>query len=261
MGSKGQGSTRMEIDPHFNVRDLKKQQIQHTENYFRDLQIMNFEISVYHDYFREIPFRKLKQLLDETKVDLNHQEILVSCCGSGMDIHYLKKFYDAKYFATDISQNAVQTTVNSFTDVKGQAEDLESLSFKDNTFDYSFVAAALHHLPRPLVGLYELYRVAKKGVIVIEPSDSLLTRLATRLRLATEIEESGNYVYRIHPWDIKRITRSLFCDFDYVRFFATHRIAKNNLEFAVLKFLNGMANLALPSQGNYIVFHMKKAAP
>ena len=68
------------------------------------------------------------------------------------------------------------------------------MSFADNSFDYVFIAASLHHLPRPIVGLYELIRVAKYGVIVIELNDSWLTRLATRFKLATEIEETGNYV-------------------------------------------------------------------
>lgn len=48
------------------------------------------------------------------------------------------------------------------------------MSFADNSFDYAFIAAALHRLPRPLIGLCELIRVDKYGVI--EPNDSWLTR-------------------------------------------------------------------------------------
>lgn len=132
------------------------------------------------------------------------------------------------------------------------------MSFADRSFDYVFTAASLHHLPRPLVGLYELIRVAKYGVIVIEPNDCWLTRLATRLKLATEIEKAGNYVYRISAWDVKRISRALFCKCYYVRLVATHQVAKNKTEFMILKVLNSLANLLVPSLGNYIVFMIEK---
>ena len=140
----------------------------------------------------------------------------------------------------------------------GHIEDNEKLSFADSSFDYVFIAAALHHLPRPTIGLYELIRVAKYGVIVIEPNDSWLTRLPTRFKLATEIEESGNYVYRFSAWDIKRISRALFYKCHCVRLFATHRVAKNKLEFMILKGLNSLADFMMPALGNYIVFFIEK---
>ena len=43
-----------------------------------------------------------------------------------------------------------------------------------------------------------------------------------------------------------------------VRLFATHRVAKNRLEFLILKGLNSMANFLIPARGNYIVFLIEK---
>jgi hypothetical protein len=85
-------------------------------------------------------------------------------------------------------------------------------------------------------------RVSKEGVIVIEPNDSWPARIATALGLATELEESGNYVYRLSKHDVARIAKSLFVRFEVDRFFAIHRIAKSKVESFVLKMLNGLAN-------------------
>jgi ubiquinone/menaquinone biosynthesis C-methylase UbiE len=184
---------------------------------------------------------------------------LVGSCGSGIDVFYLRKFYqNAKYFVTDLSQNAVDTAKASLHSVEGQVEDAENLSFPDNHFDYGFMAASLHHLPRPILGLYELLRVSKHGVIVIEPNDTWVTRLATRMGLATEVEPAGNYVFRLGKHDIERISKSLFLPYEIDRFFAIHRIAKSPIEFQLLKLINATSNLICPSLGNYIVALIKK---
>lgn len=240
---------------------LKKLQYQHMSENFKDTQSMNYESAEAHDFFRKIPYVRVKKLLDSCEVDLTGKHVLISSCGSGIDIHYLRKFYKARFFATDLVENAVATAKASFPDVEGQVEDGEKLSFQDGQFDYSFVAASLHHLPRPVLGLYELLRVSKKGVIVIEPNDSWLTRVATAMGLATEVEPSGNYVYRISKHDVARISKSLFSRYHVDRFFASHRIAKNAMEFTILKVLNFLANWICSSQGNYIVFIIHKNNP
>jgi SAM-dependent methyltransferase len=183
---------------------------------------------------------------------------LVASCGSGIDVFYLKKFYDAKYCVSDISENAVKTAQKTFESIEGFVEDNESMSLADDTFDYSFIAASLHHLPRPLKGLYELLRVARYGLIVIEPNDSWVCRIATSLKLAREYEESGNYVYRLGKRDVAKIAKALFCKYDCTRCFATHRVAKNSLEFNLLKLINGTCNLLIPAEGNYIIFFIEK---
>lgn len=238
---------------------LKKKQIEHMDNAFKNLNPALFEGNLYHDYFRAIPFQKLKTFLDRCNINLDNQKVLVASCGNGIDLHYLEKFYKKiDFFVSDISPNAVTTVLKTFHNIDGRVEDNESLSFQDNTFDYVFIAAALHHLPRPALGLYELLRVSKKGLIAIEPNDTWLTRLATKLKLATEIEKCGNYVYRFCKRDVEKISKALFCLFSIKRCFATHRIAKHPFEFWILKILNGLSNLVFPNLGNYIIFVIQK---
>ena len=237
---------------------MKELQIEHANQSFKVVQPGTFEGGLYHDYFREIPFLRTRALLERAGADLNGKRVLIASCGTGIDVYYLKKYFNCTFFVADISENAVAIAKASFPGIEGRVEDGEKLSFPDDSFDYSFIAASLHHLPRPILGLYELMRVSKEGVIVIEPNDSWLTRIATALGLATEVEESGNYVYRLSKHDVARIAKSLFVRFEVDRFFAIHRIAKTKGEFFVLKILNGLANWIVPSLGNYIVFFISK---
>lgn len=223
----------------------------------RDIQ---YEGNYYHDYFRALPFASARRLLNGLNVTLTGRSVLIASCGTGIDVHYLRKYYDADFTVSDLSEESVQMTMKLNKNIRGggYVEDNENLSFADDSFDYVFIAASLHHLPRPLIGLYEFVRVAKYGVIVIEPNDCWLMRLATRLKLATEIEAAGNYVYRFSAWDVKRISRALFYKCHCIRLFATHRVAKNKLEFMILKGLNSLANFLAPAWGNYIIFFIEK---
>jgi ubiquinone/menaquinone biosynthesis C-methylase UbiE len=240
------------MEPSINSLKIHKE---HWETVLKDVDIMTFENAYYHDYFRELPFLAVKK-----HFNLNSQSVLIASCGTGIDLYYLLKHYkNIQLHASDISEKAVAIAMKTFN-VDGSIQNNERLTFEDNTFDYSFVAAALHHLERPHLGLYELLRVSKKGLIVIEPNDSWLTRLATNLGLATEFEkECKNYVFRYNKRDVQKISKAMFFDCKIIRLFATHRIAKGYLEFCFLKTINKICNTLFPSIGNYIIFCIIKS--
>lgn len=227
---------------------------EHWNEKLKNIEEIHYETNLYHDYFRELPFLAIKK-----HFDLNNQSVLVASCGTGIDIHYLiKHFNNIKCYASDLTESAVELAKRTFK-IDGDVQNNEKLTFDDNSFDYSFVAASLHHLTKPHLGLYELFRVSRKGVIVIEPNDSWLTKLSTNLGLATEYEkECKNYVFRYSKNEIEKISKAMFCGCKIVRLFAIHRIAKSRFEFLLLKIINKMSNLFLPSLGNYIVFSLIK---
>ncbi|MCF8296154.1 MAG: methyltransferase domain-containing protein [Melioribacteraceae bacterium] len=214
----------------------------------------------YHDYFRRIPFIRIKYLLEINNIHLNGATLHIASCGTGIDVYYLKKLLNFKGDITvsDFAEKAVEQTIHIFPDIHGKVEDNEKLSFSDNYFDYTYIAAALHHLPRPNVGLYELLRVSKYGIIVKEPNDSWLTRLATKFGFAQEVEKSGNYVYRYSRREIQKIANSLFYEYKVERYFATHRVAKSKVEFIILKGINIILNVICPQFGNQILFLILK---
>ena len=57
---------------------------------------------------------------------------------------------------------------------KYMAINAEKIDLPDRSVDYILCKEALHHMPRPYMAIYEMLRVAKKGVFFIEPQDSVI---------------------------------------------------------------------------------------
>jgi len=121
---------------------------------------------------------------------------------SDIDDHFLKKGKEIGYIENYSSEN------------------LESLSFRDEEFDFVLCKETFHHLPRPYIGLYEMLRVSKRGIILIEPYDrfinvSLSVKFANWLlkklkgRLHDLYEPSGNYKYSLSEREIEKIALGL----------------------------------------------------
>lgn len=66
--------------------------------------------------------------------------------------------------------------------------DVENLSYPDGAFDAVIVHSGLHHCASPHRGLLEMYRVAKKCIILFEPADNLVTRLGQKLGIGQTYE-------------------------------------------------------------------------
>ena len=137
--------------------------------------------------------------------------------------------------------------------------DLRDLSFKDKSFDYTITNATIHHIDLPHKAITELYRVAIKGVLIIESNDSLIMRLAIKIKLAEEFEVSSinedkntgglldtavpNYVYRWTEREIFKLLKSFdpkninFVNFDYASDLTNFKNRDNYIENILLKIL------------------------
>ena len=58
----------------------------------------------------------------------------------------------------------------------------ESITLPDNSFDYVLCKEAIHHMPRPQLAIYEMLRVARRAIILIEPRDVLIDWPAKKAR-------------------------------------------------------------------------------
>jgi SAM-dependent methyltransferase len=98
--------------------------------------------------------------------------------------------------------------------VRYEKQNCERLTYTSGSFDLVFCKESLHHLARPVQGLYEMLRVCRGAALVIEPYDSQLDGLLRRLRLNTVYESNqlgnlelrDNFVYR---WDRKQLEFAL----------------------------------------------------
>jgi SAM-dependent methyltransferase len=75
------------------------------------------------------------------------------------------------------------------SNIGGEVEvDVENLSYPDAAFDAVIVHSGLHHCASPHRGLLEMYRVARRCVILFEPADNLVTRLGQKLGIGQTYE-------------------------------------------------------------------------
>jgi hypothetical protein len=105
-------------------------------------------------------------------------------------------------------------------------ENVEHLSLDQNSIDYLLCREAFHHFPRAYLGAYEMIRVAKKGVIIIEPLDILAKMPLVLLfknicdRFNPQLidkfwknryswEPVGNYVFKISEREVEKIAMGI----------------------------------------------------
>lgn len=148
----------------------------------------------------------------------------------GSDAHYLaSKGADAT--ATDISDALLREGAEMGFISKFSKENAEALSFGDGSFDFVLCKESYHHFPRPMKALYEMLRVSRKGVVLLEPVDHyvftnffqaffrgiLLAVNALgifKLFFGKEIkrhtyEDVGNYVYKISEREMEKVALGL----------------------------------------------------
>jgi ubiquinone/menaquinone biosynthesis C-methylase UbiE len=163
-------------------------------------------------YLMDFKFSRVASLLSRP---LRGSEVLVICCGSGMDAEYVVRA-GASVVAMDISDGCLDRARIradryglSYDLVRGDAE---NLPFATGTFDYGFVHDGLHHLTQPDRAIAELARIARRGIIVTEPADAAITKLLIRLGVMQPYEEAGNFVIRFRSDRLESVCRSLGFD-------------------------------------------------
>lgn len=153
----------------------------------------------------------------------------------GTDAHFLKE-HGMKALATDISDVLLKEGKElGFIDDFAK-ENAEKLSFDDDQFDFVYCKEAYHHFPRPTIALYEMIRVAKLGVVLIEPKDPaissnfikvIFSNLKNLVRKVLgkskfnyhEFEPVGNYVYTLSSREMEKV--ALGINLQYIAFKVT----------------------------------------
>ncbi len=142
--------------------------------------------------------------------------------------------FEAKYLI-DHKQHAVASDISDAFLKEAHNEGLireylkinvEHIDLNENSFDYVSCREAFHHFPRAYLGLYEMIRVAKKGVIVTEAIDILakmpivllIKNICDRIDpyLINKIwknrfswETVGNYVFKLSEREIEKIAMGM----------------------------------------------------
>lgn len=187
-------------------------------------------------------FQKFKEA-DQNTINNWLQQIQFSCVDPLINIPGQKWLtvgdaygLDANYIITNgNNQLAHASDLNSdFLVVSNQegfisdfsAQNAEKLSFDDNSLDYVLCKETYHHFPRPYMAVYEMLRVAKKGVVIIEPQDpiskmpvflfvtNILAAINDKLvkkfwKNRFSYEPVGNFVYKVSEREFEKLAAGL----------------------------------------------------
>lgn len=129
--------------------------------------------------------------------------------GAGYDAWRMKLAGFGDVLATDLDDAVLaRSKASGFID-KYQVENAERLSFADNSFDFILCKEALHHMSRPYAAIYEMFRVARYGVVVIEPQDAWVDFPCATYDTTPRYEEVGNFVYVFSTRELEKIAYGL----------------------------------------------------
>ena len=141
--------------------------------------------------------------------------VVDACCGSGMVSGLLAETSPGiRLLGFDASSRAVwracQRAARRGYQFVGVVADAQYPPLR-STSDVTVVTHdALHHLEKPMDALKRLASVGKE-LLVMEPQQSVVTRVAVLLRISTNTEEAGNRVMRIQPADVASVARAMKC--------------------------------------------------
>ncbi|MDN5869244.1 MAG: class I SAM-dependent methyltransferase [Nitrococcus sp.] len=99
----------------------------------------------------------------------------------------------------------------------------ERLSIAARSFDLVICKEGLHHLARPVLGMYEMLRLTRDAVIIIEPFDTFLGNVLEILGMSSVYEQAPpgnvdsrpNYVYRWSRRSLAAILNSYYLESGY----------------------------------------------
>jgi SAM-dependent methyltransferase len=224
--------------------------------------------------------RVVSQLIESGQLDRSSRVLVV--CGGDRD---KQVFQRAGLTEVTISNVDDRVQENAFAPFYWSFQDAEQLTFSDAEFDVVAVHAGLHHCRSPHRALLEMYRVAKRGVLVIEARDSWSMRRATQLGVALDYEIPAvsannwthggvgngpipNYVYRWTEREVEKTLASVNpegkqrCRYFYGLELPYEVVAmQGRSKLALLKALAmplKAVTWALPSQGNCFAFWVDK---
>ena len=134
----------------------------------------------------------------------------------GTDAHALIEMGAENVHCSDMS-DALLKIGNEKGFIKAySSQNAELINFPDNGFDFVYCKEAYHHFPRPLIALHEMFRVAKRAVILTEPRDlmidsgvfhfvlDIIKTLLGRGAQQTLFEPVGNYIYTISEREMEK---------------------------------------------------------
>jgi ubiquinone/menaquinone biosynthesis C-methylase UbiE len=231
------------------MEDQKRRQVEYheREHYRPDAPRQSDNSNPFIAWLNHYRLRKMVEAMGEP---LPGKTILCICGGDGAEADFLQRL-GACVTTTDLSPVAISAARLRNPRLRCLIMDAESLSFPDRSFDWAVVRDGLHHLARPLKGLYELERVSREGFAILEGQDSLAVRFLVRIGMGEDRDPAGGYVYRFSRRELHKI-------FSTIQTLARWRIHTAWLPFGsdVLKYFSTARLLVYPLINNRVLLKL-----
>lgn len=163
--------------------------------------------------------KTVSTLLDEGLLTRSMSILVV--CGGPADLRVFRELGFDNVVISNLSEEMGKTLAPD----EWSYQDAENLTYEDESFDCVCVRAGLHHCYSPHRALLEMFRVARRAVLVLEARDGWVLRIGSRLGVIADYElgnarfhhwksggvaDSGvpNYVYRWTEREVRKTIRS-----------------------------------------------------
>jgi SAM-dependent methyltransferase len=132
----------------------------------------------------EFTFSVMRRLMDLKVLDAE-ASVLAVCAGSSE-----RELFERLGLKRCVITSLDPTVENAeaMAPFVGRRADVRKLPFADGEFDFVFVSDGLHHCDGPHGALLEMYRVARRGVVVFESRDNWLVRASVALGISDRYE-------------------------------------------------------------------------
>ena len=182
--------------------DYNKKQRQYEEVEWQRYNLAPVVLTPAQEFYCTVEVSRTVELLHRHGL-ADVDRLLVCGVGGGDDLQYwLGHLRVRRCIGLDFAMEGVRAAQRRVAHeklpnlVEYMQADIESIPLRDDSVDLVLVRHALHHLADPRRGVRELFRVARRGIAVVEPADTFLMPLFQWIGLARRTEEMGNVVLR-----------------------------------------------------------------
>jgi hypothetical protein len=225
--------------------------------------------------------RQLRILVDRGWIQPQHTILVLA--GGGFDRQVMLDGGLKNVTISNLDYHAGQRDYEPFA---WKMIDAEKIDAEDNSYDWVTIHAGLHHLAVPAMGVCEMFRVARRGILCVESRDSLLMKLAVRVGLTADFElepafltggkvggyRNGpipNYVYRWTEREFEKVVNAyspthqhkFFYGYGFqvpVQRFAMAKNPAYRLMGSAISQATKLAEFTMPKQGNQFAFGVLK---
>jgi ubiquinone/menaquinone biosynthesis C-methylase UbiE len=161
--------------------------------------------------------RMLESILPVLRHSPEAKWLTVGDGGFGSDAFFLQS-HGIDVLATSISTHTLEVAHSRGLINKYAEENAECFSLPDNAVDFVLCKESFHHFPRPALAFYEMLRIARRGIALIEPAEGPPRPLATlkafvkrllRRDVSDQFEPSGNFIYRVSIRETSKMLTAL----------------------------------------------------